>query len=788
MNRLGPNAFLSTGNLQKLFLNDNNISIFSLPLDTFHKLLDLRLLYLHNNVWKNATTYPDSLIARFSRLKYLTIDGIPGAHFTSGFSRLTTVCDLSIHGGLDIVTDDTFAVFSNTTVTSLKIQSDALHELQPMSFAHFSSLETLDLSYNMGLGLINASHAWWGLQFTNITKLVLTRMTPHGVGAAFLTGKFFTHLHLTHITTLMMDKNNIVDMEPKLSSSLSNLKHLDLSYNRFSDVSSLILDIWMLHYLQYLDISHQTKRYVEQREERSAGRAMPLIPFNEPTTSLNADTADFFEHCKTPPLKTCSNAVMHASKYPLPDYGTWCLPLGPKVAVLNISESLNVNYNNMPSMIIFGGSQLKLLEYRQNGLEQLRGPLIISQPMKDAVFDFSDNRFSCIAPDAFNVTFALGSTMNELLLGGNRLAAQMEADINGITFKYFGNLSGLNLANNGIKRLPPGVFSQLQNISALNLSQNSLIQIDFKFSHMKMLRMLDLSYNLLTSLQESTLQRLSALMEMSNLAISLLGNPLQCSCETYHFLKWIIQHRKQLVDFAAYMCLYQGKVVRFSNLTEIVMVDLDFQCSKQIAVIATASLLGLLLVMIAIAVCCYRYRWELRYFCLKLAQRSRRYQLLVDETTFTYDAFVVYSADDSQWVDDELIPHLENDSDYQSLRLCVHERDFLLGANIVDNIWSKMEESRKVILVISRNFTRSNYCKYEIDLARMLSVEKARNLIVPVMLQEVRMEDMSDSLRWIVRKLTYIEWPQWEPDREEFWQRLRETILESNQLGISESS
>jgi len=98
-----------------------------------------------------------------------------------------------------------------------------------------------------------------------------------------------------------------------------------------------------------------------------------------------------------------------------------------------------------------------------------------------------------------------------------------------------------------------------------------------------------------------------------------------------------------------------------------------------------------------------------------------------------------------------------------------------------------MEESRKVILVISKNFTMSNYCNYEIDLARMLSVEKARNLLVPVMLENVRMADMSDSLRWIVRRLTYIEWPQWQPDREEFWQRLRETVTESGRLSMSES-
>ena len=166
------------------------------------------------------------------------------------------------------------------------------------------------------------------------------------------------------------------------------------------------------------------------------------------------------------------------------------------------------------------------------------------------------------------------------------------------------------------------------------------------------------------------------------------------------------------------------------------------------------------------------------------------YQRLPDDTIFTYeyDALVVYSSEDSQWVHNELVSHLENDND-QFLRLCDHERDFLLGEIIFDNISSKMEKSRKVILVISRNFIGSRWCKFETDYARHLSVEKDRNLIVPVMLEDVGMEDMSefDSLRWIVCNLTYIEWPQWEPDREEFWQRLRASVM-SNQLRLFETS
>jgi len=797
MNSVAANAFLSTKNLQKLFLNDNHISTFSLPLNTFDTLYNLKRLHLHHNVWKRGQNYSDSLFANLTRLEHLSIDGIPGVHFTSGFSQLTHLTHLSIYGGLDIVTNDTFAIFSNcTSLNNLKIQTKTLYDVQPMSFMHFPMLKTLDLSYNNGLGLRNISRAWWGLQFTNITKLVLTRLTPDSIGAASLTADFFAYLDLTKISFLMLDRNNIVDMEPKLSKSLRYLEHIDLSYNRISNAASLILDLWKLRHLRYLDFSHQTKRYVEQRERRSAQPSLSRNHFNDLIiprhTSVNNEssenTADFFEKCKTLPLQQCSNIKNHASKFPLPDDGSWCLPAGPKVEVLKLSESLDVNYYNMPSIIILGGAHLKVIEYRLNGLEIVRGPLIVSQPMTNVIFDFSENRFSCIAPDAFSITVKMGSIIKELILSGNKLGMQMKADVNGITFKDFVHLDKLNLANNGIKRLPTGIFSKLPNMNVLNLSQNSLRQIEFQFSHMKMLQVCDLSYNLLTTLESDTLQKFSALMETSNLTISLLGNPIQCSCETYYFLQWISQHRKQLTNFVDYSCLYKGKVVRFSNLTEIVLVDLNFQCSKQIAVIVSATLLGLVLILLSIAVCCYRYRWELRYFCLKLAQRSRQYQLLNDDVMFTYDAFVVYSNEDSDWVLEELIPHFEDCTDYQSFRLCVHERDFLPGEYIIGNIWSRMEDSRKVIMVISRNFARSNYCNYEIELARMLSVEKARNLLVPVMLENVKMEDMSDSLRWIVRKLTYIEWPQWQPDREEFWRKLRETVMEFAPLSMSESN
>ena len=217
--------------------------------------------------------------------------------------------------------------------------------------------------------------------------------------------------------------------------------------------------------------------------------------------------------------------------------------------------------------------------------------------------------------------------------------------------------------------------------------------------------------------------------------------------------------------------------------------NFSYECYKKLAVEVTGTLFGLVLVLLAISVCLFRYRWEIRYFCLRFTQRSKQYQLHVNQQThYDYDAFVVYDSGDRDWVNQQLLTNLEGDDEVQNdqlagevphnMRLCVHERDFPPGEDILGNIWNKMEHSRKTILVLSKSFTRSHYCNYEVQLARMNSVEQARNLIIPVLLEPVDIKDMSECLRWIVRKLTYIEWPQHETDREEFWQKLRQSIVD----------
>jgi TIR domain len=265
----------------------------------------------------------------------------------------------------------------------------------------------------------------------------------------------------------------------------------------------------------------------------------------------------------------------------------------------------------------------------------------------------------------------------------------------------------------------------------------------------------------------------------------LSGNPVQCSCHTLNFLRWMESNKRSLSDFSEYSCFFVNGYLPFTKLSSDILVTLDYECSKGTTVIVSGTLLGLGLILMAASACCYRHRWEIRYACLKLTQRGQRYQKIINEPVeYEYDAFVVYDSEDRQWVNDQLLPHLElqvntAERDITSsprpdiLRLCVHERDFPPGQEIIGNIWNKMEHSRKVILVVSKNFTKSHYCDYEMNLARMQSIEQGRSLLIPILLELPDVDRVSDCLHWVLRRVTYLEWPQSDAEQDQFWKKLK---------------
>nr|KAG5692120.1 hypothetical protein BaRGS_014283 [Batillaria attramentaria] len=109
---------------------------------------------------------------------------------------------------------------------------------------------------------------------------------------------------------------------------------------------------------------------------------------------------------------------------------------------------------------------------------------------------------------------------------------------------------------------------------------------------------------------------------------------------------------------------------------------------------------------------------------------------------FQYDLFVCYDSEDSHWVLNHLMPVLE---EQMELRLCVHQRDFIPGKNITDNIVDSLAVSKRVLALFSPNFAESQWCQFELEMC-LSHVVDGDDVMVIVLLEDVPTRDMSGAM------------------------------------------
>ncbi|KAM5140876.1 uncharacterized protein ACMZJ9_014703 [Mantella aurantiaca] len=130
----------------------------------------------------------------------------------------------------------------------------------------------------------------------------------------------------------------------------------------------------------------------------------------------------------------------------------------------------------------------------------------------------------------------------------------------------------------------------------------------------------------------------------------------------------------------------------------------------------------------------------------------------------TYHVFISYSAGDSIWVSG-LICKLE--AALPDLKICFHERDFVPGKTIIDNMVECIQSSQKILMVVSPDFVRSRWCLFEANLS-MFQDCMLQKAIIPIMLKPCPMP-------LHLSHLTYLE-----ADDEQFFDKLTQVLLSKN--------
>ncbi|XP_068728113.1 uncharacterized protein [Montipora capricornis] len=119
---------------------------------------------------------------------------------------------------------------------------------------------------------------------------------------------------------------------------------------------------------------------------------------------------------------------------------------------------------------------------------------------------------------------------------------------------------------------------------------------------------------------------------------------------------------------------------------------------------------------------------------------------------FEYDAFIIYSSKDEEWVRGTLLPTLE---DKHGFKCCIHYRDFMPGVFYRQNMVNSVYASKKTVAVVSKNFFNSGFCESEFEYALLRLAERRDDSLIVIKLDDID----TRKLPLEVRKRSYIDCP-----------------------------
>ena len=395
------------------------------------------------------------------------------------------------------------------------------------------------------------------------------------------------------------------------------------------------------------------------------------------------------------------------------------------------------------------------------------------------------------------------------------------------------HLQVLTISNIKIKKLHQETV-YMPKLEILNAAQNNLIAIrEIAFIQSQMLLHLDLSYNEIQSINKSDgvllanliylnlqgnkfattagLQNINfiqtlnlaqnELTEISKLwfkhvkdqnlqlkKLNLGNNHFNCTCSIQPFQKWILTDTDTFLD-PTY--LYQCKTPSVVAGISIATVKLD--CRSYFTVYLSTGISTSVLDFIVIALS-FHYRWHIKYRLFLLfrrlcyhqqGDRGNDHNIQAEEIELNpyhgpihyrrYDAYVAYHRAEEAWINEELIPNIEEGP--EPFQLCIKERgDIPPGCFLLNAIADSIRRSRKAITVLSENFVDDEMCHFQLQMAQMRLLHEGQDVIILILLQEIRDIKLTLLLRKILCKKNYYKWPQDNIGRNLFWRCLREEL------------
>lgn len=425
---------------------------------------------------------------------------------------------------------------------------------------------------------------------------------------------------------------------------------------------------------------------------------------------------------------------------------------------------LNFSQNVFTDSVFQGCSTLKKLEtliLQKNGLKSLFKVGLMTKNMSSlATLDVSLNSLDS---GAYEGTCTWADSILVLNLSSNVLTDSV--------FRCLPpKVKVLDLHNNRIMSIPQKII-KLEDLQELNVASNSLTDLPGCEAFIS-LSVLVIEHNSVSQPSADFFQSCQKIR-----SITAGNNPFRCTCELREFVKNIGRVSGEVVEGwpDSYTC-DSPESAKGTLLQDFHMSALS--CDTVLLIVTIGVTLLLLAAIVTFLCLRFDLPWYLRMAFQWTQTRHRARNIPIEELqrNFQFHVFVSYSEHDSTWVKNELLPNLEKDD----IRVCLHERNFVPGKSIVENIIHFIEKSYKSIFVLSPHFIQSEWCHYELYFAHHNLFHEGSDNLILILLEPILQDNIPSryhKLRALMAQRTYLEWPLEKSKHGLFWANLRASFI-----------
>ena len=709
-------------------------------------------------------------------------------------------------------------LFNSTSWSSLKTIYLYRNNISSLSDGIFESsylysLAKIDLSYNT-LKTVPR------YLFQNPALLNLKKLKFHHNQITFLPEKLFNNPYLNNVIGIELNNNRIKSIPENFFKHLTRLENIDLRNNKIKHFSQIMLPK-KLHQICKLDLSHNeitsTGELIRTVLRKSQILNSKKCILDLSHNSLTVQETNFFplntepKHNRIQIQGTFDISNNKISKFEVATCETvplfsikvfrrrdWLYAQGNKVfSVVNlVKAALHINLNH----IKLGSACLKTTKLTSIEMHKLLIFIAVFKYEYDCNCDmlkylelhsseyfvkaaekyerhshyWDKNAFirlKCGSPEHLRGQFLFKVNKIELQCKHSRCTENKKC---ACTETPHNSTVRINCTKSNIKLMPP-IIEQNSSKLEIYMGFNSIQQ--FPIANMSIslyVILLDLSFNCITNIPSTffinypNITRLNLVgnhlttipskdewkMINSLVILELKGNNFICNCSGLQLkitLTWLNARQRTKVEH-----LNQIICSSPSSVKDKIIYNLPnsfFGCPFVNLVLILTLTLSLLLFILVVLFLVYFFRYYINLFLFIHFGWRFCYSYTKDETV--YDAFISYSAEDRDWVIDQLMNPLENlDPPYN---LCLHERDFLVGVPICDNITRAIEGSKCTICVVSKNWLESDWCQFEFRVAHCLATVEKKTRLLVILKEEIPKDKVKGELKFYMKTFTYLD-------------------------------